>query len=110
MGSQGVNLLSREGLGEWLVEVKTRLYSRRPSRWNGSLFNILFFFQGFINPSFPFLLLSLPFHSFGEMIKKKDNEEVNQIMKKKIAKERKVIPEHKMKNYQRTPPNTSSII
>jgi len=48
---------------------------------NGSLFNILFFFQGFINPSFPFLLLSLPFHSFGEMIKKKDNEEVNQIMK-----------------------------
>ena len=60
---------------------------------NGSLFNILFFFQGFINPSFPFLLLSSPFHSFGEMIKKKDNEEVNQIMKKKIAKERKVIPD-----------------
>jgi len=27
------------------------------------------------------------------MIKKKDNEEVNQIMKKKIAKERKVIPD-----------------
>ena len=51
-------------MGEWLVEVKIVSF---------------FFFQGFINPSFPFLLLSLPFHSFGEMIKKKDNEEVNHL-------------------------------
>merc|ERR1712194_792552 len=54
---------------------------------------ILFFFQGFINPSFPFLLLSLPFHSFGEMIKKKDNEEVNHYKKEKIVMRLKVCDE-----------------